>query len=90
MIGLLPERPQRGKSGIRGLLRLADDFDALFAEHCVQVEHGRVTGEKALQSWLIRDAQAHDGDLAGLNVASRATSAPVDLVFRHGRDRRTR
>lgn len=81
MIGLLPERPQRGKSGVENLQKLADDFDVLFARHCVEIEHGRITGEKALQSFLIRDAQAHDGHLAALNDASRAAGDAVDLVF---------
>lgn len=81
MVGLLPDRPQRGNSGIRDLRRLRDDFESLFTRHCVEVAQGRITGEKALQSFLIRDAQAHDGHLAALNEASRATSGPVDLVF---------
>lgn len=81
MVGLLPERPQRGKSGLRDLGRVARDFEQLFAAHCRDVPHGRVTGEKALQSFLIRDAYAHGRHLACLNEASATTGAPVDLVF---------
>lgn len=81
MVGLLPHRPQRGKSGIRDLQRLADDFENQFTRHCIQVEQGRVTGEKALQSWLIRDAQTHEGRLHAINEASRATEDPVELLF---------
>jgi hypothetical protein len=53
MVGLLHDRPQRGKGGIRNLERLSSDFESMFQEHCHDVEHGRVTGEKALQSALI-------------------------------------
>lgn len=81
MVGLLPDRPQRGKSAIRDLQKLADTFDVLFTQHCVEIDHGRITGEKALQSFLIRDAQTHDGRLHAINEASRCTSAPVELVF---------
>ncbi|HEX6242480.1 MAG TPA: hypothetical protein VFZ61_16320 [Polyangiales bacterium] len=81
MIGLLPERPQRGKSGLCDLRRVARDFEQLFAAHCRDVPHGRITGEKALQSYLIRDAYAHARHLACLNEASSSTDEPVDLVF---------
>ncbi|MEZ4233929.1 MAG: hypothetical protein R3B89_32445, partial [Polyangiaceae bacterium] len=52
MVGLLPDRPQRGKSGIKNLDRLARDFEVLFARYCRDIEQGRATGEKALQSAL--------------------------------------
>ncbi len=50
MVGLLPDRPQRGKSGLTNLARVVADFEPMFTAHCRDVEHGRVTGEKALQS----------------------------------------
>lgn len=50
MVGLLPDWPQRGKSGLKDLQRVARDFDALFAAHCRGIKQGRETGEKALQS----------------------------------------
>ena len=81
MVGLLPERPQRGKSGLRDLARVAADFEAVFAAHCKDIDHGRVTGEKKLQSWLIRDAYTHDRKLDATNTASANTNAPVELVF---------
>lgn len=81
MVGLLPERPQRGKSGIRNLQKIADDFQVQFTKHCVEVEQGRITGEKALQSFLIRDAQTHGGRLNKINEASGVNSDPVDLLF---------
>lgn len=81
MVGLLHDRPQRGRSGLRDLGRVARDFDALFTKHCVEVEQGRETGEKALQSFLIREAYTHGRRLASINEASAATNDPVDLVF---------
>lgn len=81
MVGLLPDRPQRGKSGITNLARLVTNFESMFAAHCRDVEHGRVTGEKALQSYLIREAQQNGRRLASINAAARATDDPVELVF---------
>lgn len=81
MVGLLADRPQRGRSGITNLARVATEFEAMFAAHCRDVEHGRVTGEKALQSYLISDAQAHGRRLVSINSASTATNDPVELVF---------
>jgi hypothetical protein len=56
MIGLRPDRPQRGRSSIRDLARLADDFEAQFRRHCVDLEQGRPTPEKRLQSQLLANA----------------------------------
>jgi hypothetical protein len=81
MVGLIPERPQRGKSGIRDLERLAADFDAEFRKHCIEIEQGRSTAEKALQSWLIAEAYRSKRQLVSLNHASEATPSPVALVF---------
>ncbi len=81
MVGLLPDRPQRGKSGLRDLERVAQNFEVLFAEHCRHVPHGRVTGEKALQSFLISEAYRNERTLVSLNGASKETSHPVELVF---------
>ena len=52
MVGLQPDRPQRGKSGFRDLQRLAREFEELYEHHCVAVDQGRPTPEKRLQSWL--------------------------------------
>jgi hypothetical protein len=81
MVGLLPDRPQRGKSTVRDLRGLAAEFESLFARHCREIEQGRVTGEKALQSWLIRDAQTHENLMHAINNASRATDDSVELAF---------
>ncbi len=66
MVGLRPERPQRGKGGYRDLAALAADFDAEFRKHCVDVDQGRPTEEKELQSWLVAQAQTNDGVLTPL------------------------
>jgi hypothetical protein len=81
MVGLLPARPQRGKSGITNLRSMAARFEALFDHHCRNVDHRRITGEKALQSFLIGEAQANGRRLVSLNTASSPTDAPVELWF---------
>lgn len=81
MVGLLRDKPQRGKSGITNLERVVADFDTLFAAHCSDVEQGRPTGEKALQSFLIREAYTHGRVLLPISLASSATNEPVELVF---------
>jgi hypothetical protein len=81
MVGLLPSRPQRGRSGIRNLPMLVANFEAEFAANCRDIEQGRPTPEKALQSFLIRTAQTHQRRLVPLNDASRATQTPVELLF---------
>jgi hypothetical protein len=81
MVGLLPDRPQRGKSGIANLKALTDGFEAMFDAHCRNVAQGRVTGEKALQSFLIGEAQTNGRHLASLNTVSAATNDPVELWF---------
>jgi hypothetical protein len=81
MVGLLHDRPQRGKSGITNVDRLARDFEATFGVHCRDIDQGRPTGEKALQSFLIRESYKNGRRIEPINVASRETNAPVDLVF---------
>ena len=81
MVGLRPDRPQRGLPGIRDLDAFVASFAAHLHAHCVAAPHGRVTGEKALQSFLIRDAHAHERRLHALNAASSDTREPVELVF---------
>ncbi len=81
MVGLLPDRPQRGKSGITNLECVAANFEKLYEDHCLNIEQGRITGEKALQSFLIREAQMNDRRMVSLNAASESTDEPVDLWF---------
>lgn len=81
MVGLTPERPQRGKSGMRGLQRLAANFDPEFKKHCIEVEQGRPTAEKVLQSWMLAEAYRYGRRMVSLNTASESTASPVELVF---------
>lgn len=84
MVGLLPDRPQRGKSGIHDLGKVARDFKAMFAAHCRDIDHGRVTGEKALRSFLIREAYQNERRMVSLDAASRATSEVARSVREYG------
>lgn len=59
LIGLLPERPQRGKGGYRAV-KLRANFETEFRKHCVDITQGRPTPEKRLQSFMISDAYQHD------------------------------
>ena len=81
MVGLLPDRPQRGKSKITNLKSLTDGFEAMFDAHCRNVAQGRATGEKVLQSYLIGEAQTNGHRLVSLNKASATTDEPVELWF---------
>jgi len=63
------------------LSRIADEFESMFATHCRDIDHGRVTGEKALQSFLISDAYSHQRRMRSLNQATQTTNAPVELWF---------
>ena len=57
MVGLLPQRPQRGRGGFRDLQRLAENLESRFRRHCVDIpKKKKKTPEKRLQSWLISHA----------------------------------
>ena len=73
MVGLLPDRPQRGKSSITDLGRLAAEFAETFRIHCVDCEQGRPTPEKRLQSHLIAEAYRHDRQLRPLAAPDLAS-----------------
>ncbi len=60
---------------------MATNFEKLFDDHCRNIEQGRITGEKALQSFLIREANMNDRRMVSLNAASAATDEPVNLWF---------
>lgn len=81
LVGLTPERPQRGKGGFHDVRLLVDQFEELFDEHCVSSGHGRATPEKVVQSALLRDAYEHGRSMRLLNVATATTNDPVDVVF---------
>jgi len=69
MVGLTSDRPQRGKSGIRDLARLARNFEEAFKKHCLPDEQGRETPERALQSFLIRNALSNGRRMKALEAA---------------------
>lgn len=79
MIGLLHDHPQQGKGGYRNLARLATNFEIEFTRWCKDVDQGRPTPEKKLQSHLLADAHTHGGALTTLSEASDATNEPVHL-----------
>jgi hypothetical protein len=81
MIGLDPKRPQLGRSGFRNLKRLRENFDELYRKYCVDCSPGRGTPEKALQSFMIRDAYQNDRKLSSINEASKGTNNEVELIF---------
>lgn len=81
MVSVLHDRPQRGKGGITDVDGLARDFEAMFGAHCRDIDQGRPTGEKALQSFLIREAYKNGRRLVPINIASKQTTEPVELVF---------
>ena len=81
MVSLLPDRPQRGRSGLRDLHRIARDFETLFRSWCVEIEQGRKTGEKELQSFLIRESYRHGRVMAPLVQGARERGEELDLVF---------
>jgi len=81
MVGLLPSRPQRGRSGIRDLKKVTTSFEEMFARDCRDVPQGRPTPEKQLQSYLIRTALTQRRRLVPLNVGSQLTPSPAELLF---------
>jgi hypothetical protein len=81
MVGLLSERPQRGKGGYRNLERLARDFDVEFRQRCVDIEHGRPTPEKRLQSWIVAEAYRHDRRLTSLVPRGDVTFIADELAL---------
>ena len=81
MVGLIHGRPQRGKSGITNVDRLVSDFESIYGKHCRDIDQGRPTGEKALQSFLIRESYKNGRRIEPINLASRHTNAPVELVL---------
>lgn len=81
MISLLSDRPQRGRSKLKDLGRVARNFETLFEKHCQDIGQGRETKEKALQSFLISEAYRNGRAMVSLNDASGNTNEPVELVF---------
>lgn len=83
MIGLLLDRPRRGKGGYRNVARLAESFDDEFNRWCCDIDKGRSTPEKRLQSFLLSDAHSHDSVMTTLCEASQSTddSAHLELFM---------
>lgn len=81
MVGLLAHRPQRGLGGFSSLRHLVDNFEELFRQHCVEIDHGRVTGEKELQSFLIRESYRHGRVMQPLVDAAKENVEELDLLF---------
>lgn len=81
MIGLRPDRPQRGKSGFKDLHRLRDRLEELYYEHCVEGGQGRDTPEKRLQSYLIREAYLNKRRMRSIEQACVEADEPLQLLF---------
>lgn len=81
MVGLRPDRPQRGKGGYRSLERLARRFDEEFQKHCVAVAQGRPTPEKRLQSWLLAEAYRNNRQLSPLDPSGQLRFVTDELVL---------
>ena len=81
MVGLLPERPQRGKSRVHDLEALVADFEVLFAAACRDVPAERITGESALTSYLVRESYRARRRMRPLEEAAETAGEPVSLVF---------
>lgn len=72
MVSLHAERPQRGKSGYQAE-RLSANFEAEFSKYCVEIEQGRPTPEKRLQSYLIANAYRNGRHMQALQACLAPT-----------------
>jgi len=79
MVGLLSDRPQRGKGGYTAN-RLLKNFEMDFKSCCEDITQGRVTPEKQLQSFLISDAYLHSRKMVTLQ-GSRFKEDSVTRLF---------
>jgi hypothetical protein len=79
MVGLLPGCPQLGHGPYRAA-RLAADFQTEFDRYC-RAAPKRLTPEKEVQSFLIRDAYQHGRRMAALSTAPGGESGPIDMLF---------
>jgi hypothetical protein len=66
--GVRPDGPRRGLT------------EELFRLHCVEIEHGRVTGEKELQSFLIRESYSHGRVMQPVVEAAKENGEELDLL----------
>lgn len=81
MVSVLHHRPQRGESGLRDLPGIVANFEALFRQHCVDIDHGRETREKELLSYLIRESYRHGRVMTPLVEAAERNDERLDLLF---------
>ncbi len=77
MVGLLPEKPQRGHGPYQAEF-LRQHFAEQFQKYCVDIVQGRPTPEKRLQSFLIGNAYQHNRTMAALH---RADDPTTELIF---------
>lgn len=80
MVGLLPDKPQLGKS-YRSTSKVVNNFEEEFRKHCNGAPPRRLTPEKQLQSFLVADALVHRRHMNVLNKASGETDAETDLIL---------
>lgn len=88
MVGLRPESPQRGRSGITDIEKFVENFDDEFQKYCVDNPPDRPTPEKVLQSHLIREAYSNGrrmafsrNKMAPLNTTVENADTQVELIF---------
>ncbi|NOG53188.1 MAG: hypothetical protein HND57_02470 [Planctomycetes bacterium] len=80
MVGLLPDRPQRGKGGLSAA-RLQESFDEKLRGYCVNISQGRPTPEKLLQSFLIADAYRNHRHMAAFASSTGGHDSFKDVRF---------
>ena len=71
MVGLHSDYPQRGHSGYDAA-KLRAIFADEYPKRCLEIEQGRVTPEKQLQSYLIGNAYSHNRRMAAIQDAMPA------------------
>lgn len=80
LVGLLPDRPQRGRGGYTAEHLLAK-FETEFRRHCLEVPQGRDTPEKVLQSFIISRAYRDGRRLGVLQTPSSRGGLFADVLF---------
>jgi hypothetical protein len=81
MVGLLAERPQRGRSRVNDLDKVVDDFEAVFAQFCQNIVEERVAPSDAVASFLVRTSYPHERRMQALESAAEASGDPLALTF---------
>lgn len=81
MVGLLAERPQRGRSRVNDLDALVRDFETAFGTFCRDIPPEKINEDDAVQSFLVRESQPHGGHLRPIEQASVESGDPVELIY---------